>query len=113
MRLLHAGPDHVRRGVDRRRTHTIACRDSRMDERQYLPLFVLSSDRRRGCCGSRAEGRLMLPFSYGHASEVSEAVATGHSADAAFLAGGTELLNWLTLGMAKPRRLIVCHRHAW
>ena len=36
----------------------------------------------------------------------TEALAAGVEPDTAFLAGGTELLNWLRLGMATPRRVV-------
>jgi xanthine dehydrogenase YagS FAD-binding subunit len=48
----------------------------------------------------------MLPFSYARATAVDEAVAAGAEPDTAFLAGGTELLNWLRLGIAEPKRVV-------
>jgi xanthine dehydrogenase YagS FAD-binding subunit len=48
----------------------------------------------------------MLPFAYARASKVADAIRAGHAPDAAFLAGGTELLNWLRLGIAVPRHVI-------
>ena len=46
----------------------------------------------------------MLPFTYARAGSVPEALAAG--AESAYLAGGTELLNWLRLGIAAPARIL-------
>ncbi len=46
----------------------------------------------------------MLPFTYARASSVPEALASG--AETAYLAGGTELLNWLRLGIAAPAHVL-------
>lgn len=48
----------------------------------------------------------MVPFAYGRAASVPEAVAAGAGSDTAFLAGGTELLNWMRLGIAAPARVL-------
>jgi len=48
----------------------------------------------------------MQAFAYGHAADIGEALAEGGAPDTLFLAGGTELLNWLRLGIAKPARVI-------
>jgi xanthine dehydrogenase YagS FAD-binding subunit len=48
----------------------------------------------------------MQGFAYGRAGNVAEALAEGEVPDTVFLAGGTELLNWLRLGIAKPARVI-------
>src|ERR1700730_14328300 len=78
-----------------------------MDERESLPLRVLSANRcRRGSGRLAREGRLMQAFAYGHAADIGEAVVEGGEPDTVFLAGGTELLNWLRLGIAKPARVI-------
>src|SRR5688572_17500988 len=107
MRLLHAGPDHVGGRLDRGGTYRLGSRDPRMDERQSLPLLVLSADPRSGAGrGEHAEGKLMRPFAYARAGTVSDALAAGDGAETAFLAGGTELLNWLRLGIAAPARVI-------
>jgi xanthine dehydrogenase YagS FAD-binding subunit len=49
---------------------------------------------------------MMQAFAYGQAADVGEALKEGGSPDTVFLAGGTELLNWLRLGIAKPARVI-------
>lgn len=46
----------------------------------------------------------MLPFAYARASDLAEAVAAAPGA--ALLAGGTELLNWMRLGIAAPERVL-------
>jgi xanthine dehydrogenase YagS FAD-binding subunit len=48
----------------------------------------------------------MRAFAYGQAAEMAEALAEGGAPDTVFLAGGTELLNWLRLGIANPARVI-------
>jgi xanthine dehydrogenase YagS FAD-binding subunit len=48
----------------------------------------------------------MQAFAYGQAADIGEALAEGGAPDTVFLAGGTELLNWLRLGIAKPARVI-------
>lgn len=48
----------------------------------------------------------MLPFAYARASSVPEAVAAGAVPGTAFLAGGTELLNWMRLNIAAPERVL-------
>jgi xanthine dehydrogenase YagS FAD-binding subunit len=48
----------------------------------------------------------METFAYARADRVEDALAEGAVPETVFLAGGTELLNWLRLGIAKPARLI-------
>jgi xanthine dehydrogenase YagS FAD-binding subunit len=48
----------------------------------------------------------MQGFAYGRAADMKETLAEGRVPDTIFLAGGTELLNWLRLGIAKPARVI-------
>lgn len=48
----------------------------------------------------------MQPFAYARAVSVSEAVAAGAGAGTAYLAGGTELLNWMRLGIQAPARVL-------
>jgi len=48
----------------------------------------------------------MQPFVYAHAASPAQALAAGAQPDTAFLAGGTELLNWLRLGIAAPARIL-------
>jgi len=48
----------------------------------------------------------MLPFSYARATGIPEALVAGAESGTAFLAGGTELLNWLRLGIAAPTRVL-------
>ncbi|MER9264970.1 xanthine dehydrogenase family protein subunit M [Mesorhizobium sp. M0410] len=48
----------------------------------------------------------MTPFVYARADSLGDTIAAGAAPDSAFLAGGTELLNWLRLGIAEPTRII-------
>jgi xanthine dehydrogenase YagS FAD-binding subunit len=48
----------------------------------------------------------MDSFAYGRAADTNDALAEGGGPNTVFLAGGTELLNWLRLGIAKPTRVI-------
>jgi xanthine dehydrogenase YagS FAD-binding subunit len=48
----------------------------------------------------------MMPFAYARAASVDQALAAGAAPDTAYLAGGTELLNWLRLGIAAPVRML-------
>jgi xanthine dehydrogenase YagS FAD-binding subunit len=48
----------------------------------------------------------METFAYARADSVQDALVQGAVPETVFLAGGTELLNWLRLGIAKPARLI-------
>jgi len=48
----------------------------------------------------------MDAFAYGRAAGIEDALAEGSGPNTVFLAGGTELLNWLRLGIAKPERVI-------
>jgi len=48
----------------------------------------------------------MQPFTYARAASVPEAVAAGAEGGTAFLAGGTELLNWMRLGTQDPTRVL-------
>lgn len=49
----------------------------------------------------------MRPFTYERATEPAEAIAAvSKSPDAAFIAGGTELVNWLKEGIAEPGLLV-------
>jgi xanthine dehydrogenase YagS FAD-binding subunit len=48
----------------------------------------------------------METFAYARADRIEDALIQGAVPETVFLAGGTELLNWLRLGIAKPARLI-------
>src|SRR5260370_13253392 len=107
MRLLHAGTGDVRRCSHPRRTCEVGGGNSRMDERQSLPVLVLSPNRLCGRGGGDArEGGLMDAFAYGRAADIEDALAEGGAPSTIFLAGATELLNWLRLGVVKPTRVI-------
>lgn len=48
----------------------------------------------------------MYDFDYVHAPDVAAALAQGATLEAAWIAGGTELLNWMRLGIAAPSRVV-------
>ncbi len=48
----------------------------------------------------------MQSFSYARAANMAEALSAGVAGQTAYLAGGTELLNWLRLGVATPERVL-------
>ena len=54
----------------------------------------------------------MQNFAYARAGSVPEALAEFQRANTAVLAGGTELLNWMRLGVAAPERVIDISRIA-
>jgi len=51
----------------------------------------------------------VTPFSYERASDVGQALAAIH-AGASFVAGGTELLNWMKEGIERPTHLVDINR---
>ncbi len=48
----------------------------------------------------------MQSFSYARASTLPDVLAAGAQPETMFLAGGTELLNWMRLGIAAPERIV-------
>jgi xanthine dehydrogenase YagS FAD-binding subunit len=48
----------------------------------------------------------MRPFSYARAATLDDALQAAREPGTAVLAGGTELLNWLKLGIAAPERVL-------
>lgn len=48
----------------------------------------------------------MDAFGYARASRLDEALMAGTEAGTVFLAGGTELLNWMRLGIVAPQRVV-------
>src|SRR5580704_19328171 len=75
-----------------------------MDERQPLPLFGLPADRRSR--QSSGGGSRVKPFAYQRARSYQDAVKAASEPRAAVLAGGTELLNWMRLGVLEPETVI-------
>src|SRR5579859_7827928 len=113
MRLLYAGPDHERRRPDpgrpgRRRSRAGA----RGHERQSLPVQRLCRDhgRRAGrptpACRTRPGASRMKIFDYVRPATIAEAVAAAAVPGAAYLAGGTNLLDLMKGGAARPDRLV-------
>lgn len=48
----------------------------------------------------------MQAFSYARAADLAQALAAGAAPQTMYLAGGTELLNWMRLGIAAPARVL-------
>ena len=48
----------------------------------------------------------MEPFEYARVSSTGDALTLAGSSGSAFLAGGTELLNWMRIGIERPTRII-------
>src|SRR6266545_2089504 len=112
VRLLHAGPDLFGGGDAARGPGGLAERgerrpdrrgDPRAHERQPVPLRRLRQHRP----GHRGGGRPMRPFRYQRADDVAGAVAMlAEAPHGAFLAGGTNLVDLMKLGVATPDLLI-------
>ena len=83
-------------------------RDPRTHERQPLSLRGVPEHRRRD-----PEGGPMMPFDYHLATSPADAVtAVADRPDAAFLAGGTNLVDHMKLGVAEPDLLVDVSRLA-
>src|SRR5882757_2626086 len=113
MRVLHARPDHERdrphqRRLCRRRSRT----HPRIDERQSLPLLGLCRHRRGGARRPEArrrrrrQGGRMKTFNYVRPATIADAIAASAAPGAAYLAAGTNLLDLMKVGAARPDRLI-------
>src|SRR6266850_6602667 len=112
MRLLHARPDLFRGRLCAGRPRQRRCADSRMDERQSLPMRRLSKHRRRDQRSTRQDGnRVMNPFTYSRANDAQAAV-TGVAANpkAKFLGGGTNLVDLMKMGVEQPEQLVDINR---
>ena len=48
----------------------------------------------------------MKPFAYTRAASAVEAVDAASRPGVAILAGGTELLNWMRIGISEPRAVV-------
>src|SRR5580704_15719194 len=104
VRLLHPGTNLLGCRPHRRRQGQNCRRDSRADERQYLPLRRLSQHRRGDSSG---DGAIMINFQYARASDVSDAVRMIATDPAAkFIAGGTNLIDLMKEDVERPSRLI-------
>src|SRR5258706_15740416 len=106
MRVLHARSNYLDRRVAQRRSYPIRGGDPRMDERQHLSVRCLSEHRR----GDSTHGRgrdTMKPFTYTRPHHIGAAVAEMEAEPgAAFIAGATEMTNWMRDGIQSPTRLV-------
>src|SRR5689334_23104348 len=108
MRLLHAGPDHVRGRLHPRGPCRLRWGDPRVHVRQSLPVRGLSSHRRGRPRGGATlgGGKAMREFSYHCAGSPEEARQAATAAGAMLLAGGTTLLDLAKCGVAAPEQVI-------
>src|ERR1700759_5706373 len=113
MRLLHTRPDHERDRIDRRRSGRQRPRaHPGGHEWQSLPLRRLCGDHRGGAGSEKDAGckqhgaRSMNRFDYVRPTSVADAVLAASAPDTAYLAAGTNLLDLMKGGIARPSRLI-------
>src|SRR5438874_10153049 len=80
-----------------------------MDERQSLPLRRISEYCR--CDQGRDSKERMNPFIYTRAADPQQATqATAANASAKFLAGGTNLIDLMKMGVERPTQLVDLNR---
>src|SRR4051794_8248959 len=111
MRLLHAGPDHERGRLSRGGRRLARCRTHpRGDERQSLPLRRPCRHRRGGAAGRtrtrNPPGGRMNAFDFVQPRNLDEAIAAAAAPGAAYLAGGTNLVDLMKAGVSRPTRLV-------
>src|SRR3954468_617490 len=83
-------------------------RDPRAHERQPVPLRRLRQHR-----GGHRRGRAMRPFAYERVHDAAGALAASAEAPGArYLAGGTNLVDLMKLGVEQPARLVDVSRLA-
>src|ERR1700754_246808 len=105
MRVLHLGTDHVGGGVGERRAHAVQGADQRVYEREHLPLRGVfeycQSDP-----GSQKQSD-MNPFQYTRSSAAAGAIQSlVKEPQAHLLAGGTNLIDLMKMGVVVPERLV-------
>src|SRR5215475_7524573 len=108
MRLLHPWPDLLGSRPYRRGQGKNPRRNSRTDERQYLPLRGLPQHRRSHPAGDGRNGdQVMINFEFSRATDVADAVRQiAADPDARFIAGGTNLIDLMKYDVERPMRLI-------
>src|SRR6185437_6598842 len=111
MRLLHAGPAHVRGRVAEGALRAGRCGRARSDERQHLPVRRLQEYPCGDPAGAREQG--MKPFVFARASDPAQAIKAAAAASTAqqgaeirFVAGGTTLIDLMKLDVEQPRQVI-------
>src|ERR1700685_864972 len=103
--VLHLRADHVGRGAGKGRAHAVQGTDQRVHEREYLPLRCLfqycQSDP-----GSQKQSD-MNPFQYTRSSVAASAIQSlVKEPQAHLLAGGTNLIDLMKMGVVVPERLV-------
>src|SRR5262245_43415413 len=105
MRILHAGPDHVRGGLYRRGPRRQQRGNRGVDERKHLPLRRIPRHT-RGDSGRSSQGSTMRSFEYIRVDSVDDALrAKAANPDARFLAGGTNLIDLVKYDVEEPDSL--------
>src|SRR5262249_27074900 len=114
VRLLHAGPDLLRRRPAARGPGRHRRRHPRADERQPRSLRRLPEHPGRDPAGDAGEpggSQTMNAFSYTRAADVAAAVREVAADGAAkFIAGGTNLIDLMKENVERPSRLININR---
>src|SRR5262249_52299216 len=115
MRCLHVRPDHVRSRIAGRTGWRRQWIRPGIDERQHLPLWRVPEHTRRRPGGAKvAGGRLiaiMRTLTYSRPASFTDAFAEYAKArPAAFLAGGTTLLDLVKLDVMRPDHLVDVNR---
>src|SRR5215471_184564 len=96
--ILYSRPDHVGRGaIARSAGGDEGRRNSRSDERQYLPLRRLSQYCGGGAAVPIAEVLIMRDFAYTPVRDIDHAIASSQRPNARFVAGGTCLVDLMKL----------------
>src|SRR5215470_8125286 len=113
MRLLHARANLLGSRPNQRGESSQRRRDQGTDERQHLPLRRLSQHRRGNRTGHvpqvgiPTERESMNNFEFSRATDVADAVRQiATEPGAAFVAGGTNLIDLIKEGVTKPSRLV-------
>src|SRR5918996_1309116 len=120
MRLLHVRTNHVGGGVVERTVRPRRHRSEGIHERQHLPLRCVSKHRRCDSeCATRqqsTESRMKI-FALTRAKDDAQAIAAAakattaqQGADIRFIAGGTNLVDYMKLNVETPKTLIDINR---
>src|SRR5262249_36977543 len=75
-----------------------------LDERQYLPVWRLSCDRRRGRRGGERD-HAMIAFELAKPGSIDDAIVTA-AAGGRYIAGGTTLIDLMREEVERPEQLI-------
>src|SRR5919204_495248 len=112
MRLLHVGTNHVGGCIAERTVRNGRCGGEGIHERQHLPLRRVSKHRRGDSECAAIENR-MRSFELTRANDNAQAIAAAAKATTAqqgaeirFIAGGTNMIDYMKLNVETPKTLI-------